>query len=309
VGSRNTGRGARFAAGLGLLALALAGSAAEATAAAKMKVLVVTGGHAYDTAAFNAMWDGFPDVAWTRRDLQYGHEVFADTGVFPYDILVFYNHQNPGDRLTQKHKDRFQAMLDKGVGIFVFHHAIASYPFWPEFEAVAGVKYRSADFYKDSLSTYQHDQTIPCSTLAAHPYSAGLPKTFTVTDEMYFKMAFAKDNRLLLTTSYAGAEGPMAWTRVRGHSRIFTTLLGHGPGIFSQPAFRQMLINALNDIRPCASGDAREACKSTAVIGGPGLPSRPEPSIRLIRNGPRILRSRGPEIWEARSVAGRLVPL
>lgn len=258
--------------------------AGPAQAAAKMKVLVVTGGHDYDTTAFNALWNGLPDVEWTHRALPFGHEVFESPDL-PFDILVFYNHQDPGARLTQRHKDNFQAMLDRGLGLFVFHHASAAYPFWPEFEAVAGVKYRSANYYTDSLSTYKHDQTIPCSTLAGHPLSTGMPKTFTVTDEMYFKMAFAVDNRLLLTTSYAGAQGPMAWTRTRKKSRIFTTLLGHGPGVFSQPPFRQMLINGLNAIRPCLAGDAREACKGVSLAPLRAYDSAPAGAALNFGNG------------------------
>jgi type 1 glutamine amidotransferase len=297
----------RFALAAGL-ALGLAG-AAPAQAAVKMKVLVVTGGHDYDTAAFNALWNGLPDVEWTHRTLAYGHEVFENPDL-PFDILVFYNHQDPGARLTQKHKDNFQAMLNRGLGLFVFHHATAAYPFWPEFEAVAGVKYRSANYYTDSLSTYKHDQTIPCSTLAGHPLSTGMPKNFTVTDEMYFKMAFAADNRILLTTSYAGAQGPMAWTRTRKKSRIFTTLLGHGPGVFSQPAFRQMLINGLNDIRPCLAGDPREACKGVVLAPLQAYAPAPARAAYQFGNGGMLfLRPDGEGHAETLSLTGRRSPL
>lgn len=311
--ARGLARSLAVAAGL---ALGLAGtgstqafSLAAMPQAAKMKVLVVTGGHDYDTAAFNALWNGLPDVEWTRRVLQYGHEVFENPDL-PFDILVFYNHQNPGNRLTQKHKDNFQAMLDRGLGLFVLHHAAAAYPFWPEFEAVAGVKYRSANYYTDSLSTYKLDQTIPCSTKAGHPLAAGMPLTFTVTDEMYFKMAFAADNRILLTTSYAGAQGPMAWTRTRKNSRIFTTLLGHGPQIFSQPAFRAMTLNALNDIRPCAAGDAREACKGVALapLRAARAPSPARAAIRFGEGGMFIRRQDGSGNPETLSLTGRKNP-
>lgn len=244
-------------AGLALLALAIAAPAN----AAKSRVLVVTGGHAYDTAAFNAMWNGFGDVEWTKRELAVGHEVFEDVSQWNYDILVFYNHQDPGDKLTDRHKRNFQALLDKGVGMFVLHHAVAAYPHWPEFEALAGVKYRSSGYYTDSLSTFKEGVTIACApSEPTHPLATAAPAAFTVKDEMYFAMRFATDNRPLLMTDYPGAQGPLAWTRTRGNSRVFTTVLGHGPTIFAQPAYRSMLAKAIAWIKPCAAGEARPEC-------------------------------------------------
>jgi type 1 glutamine amidotransferase len=231
-------------------------------AAAKVNVLIVTGGHDYDKAAFDAMWNSFaPEVEWTVRPLQYGHEVFEDVSAWPYDVLVFYNHQNPGARLTERHKANFRALLERGVGMLVLHHSVAAYPFFPEFEAMAGAKYRSSAYYKDTLSTYKIPVDIPCLLAErTHPLAEGLPASFTVQDEMYFKMAFAPDNRVLLSTTYPEADGPLAWTRTAGNSRVFTTILGNGSGIFANADFRAVVRRGLEWIEPCSEGDARPVC-------------------------------------------------
>ncbi len=244
------------------------------TASAQIKptsrILVVTGGHAYDTAAFNAMWNSF-GATYTNRTLAKGHEVFETITGWNYDILVFYNHQNPGDNLTERHKENFQALLNKGVGMFVLHHSVAAYPHFPAFEAMAGGKYRSANYYSDSLSTYKIPVNI--NVLAArtgHPLAQGLPASYTVNDEMYFNMTFAADNDVIFKTDFAEADGPVAWSRKAGKSRVFTTILGNGSGIFSNTNFRRMVRNGLEHILPCVEGDTRDLCDPVVSIAIPG---------------------------------------
>jgi uncharacterized protein len=277
------------------------------TAAARTRVLVLTGGHAYDTAAFNAMWKSFGEAECSVRPQAYGHEVFGDVSAFPYDVLVFYNHQNPGDRMTARHKANFQALLDRGVGMFVLHHAVCAYPFFPAYEAMAGGKYRSSSYYQDSVSTFKEGVDIPCSLAdAAHPLAGGLSPAFTVHDEMYFKMTYAADNRVLLATTYPGAAGPLAWTRKAGNSRVFTTALGHGGGIFSQPDFRRLVGQAVAWLEPCAAGDARPVCATLAASPRNAFLAREAAWVRGAQ-GPWILRGRAGEVSAGRRADGRLI--
>lgn len=246
------------------------------------RILIVTGGHAYDQAAFDAMWKSFGGTV-TVKPLARGHEVFDDISGWNHDILVFYNHQNPGDNLSARHKENFRGLLNRGVGMFVLHHGVASYPHFPEFEAMAGCKYRSSAYYSDNLSTAQIPASIKVLTAkAGHPLAQGVAATYTVSDEMYFKMAFATDNDVVFRTDFVGGDGPVAWSRKAGNSRVFTTFLGHGAGIFSHADFRRMLKNGLDHILPCAAGDAREVCKPSAVIAAPAAP----PALRALRLGP-----------------------
>jgi uncharacterized protein len=237
------------------------------------RILVVTGGHDYDVTAFNTMWTSF-GATYTVRALPVGHEVFDNITGWNHDILVFYNHQNPGNSLTARHKENFQALLNQGVGMFVLHHSVAAYPHFPEFEAMAGGKYRSAAYYTDNLSTYKipvNINVLPAKT--GHPLAQGIAASFTVNDEMYFKMTFAADNDVVFKTDYVDADGPIAWSRKAGNSRVFTTILGNGSGIFSNANFRRMVKNGLDHVLPCSNGDNREVCKPVVSIATPKAPS------------------------------------
>ena len=274
-------------------AIGIAAAAASAQLAPTSRILIVTGGHDYDMASFNAMWAGF-GAAYTVRPLAVGHEVFDDITGWNYDILVFYNHQNPGNSLTARHQENFKALLNRGVGMFVLHHSVAAYPHFPEFEAMAGGKYRSSAYYRDTLSTAKIPVKI--DVLAAktgHPLAEGVAASFSINDEMYYKMAFAADNDVVFKTDIADADGPIAWSRRAGNSRVFATLLGHGPASFSNANFRRMVKNGLDHILPCAAGDAREACKPGVSIAipakrrapGENLPGGWLASGRIMRAG------------------------
>jgi len=287
-----------------ITALALSAAAASAQLSSQSKVLVVTGGHDFDANAFDGLWQS-TGAKIEKRALAVGHEVFENVSDWDYDILVFYNHQNPGNSLTEKHKQNFRALLEKGVGMFVLHHSVAAYPFFPEFETMAGGKYRSSAYYQDNLSTYKIPVNINCKVnKPGDPAAAGLPAQFTVNDEIYLKMTFASDNNVVVTTDYPESDGPIAWTRKAGNSRVFTTILGNGSSIFSNASFRTLVKNGLNYVLPCGEGDTRSECPTVSL-------GRPRTS-RKQRAPFGLLPGRGAELGEAAfgyTVDGRALPI
>lgn len=260
-------RGFRKARGAALFCAALGMMAFSAPAQLKpaSRILIVTGGHDYDVTAFNAMWTGF-GASYTVRPLAVGHEVFDNITGWNYDILVFYNHQNPGASLTDRHKENFRTLLKQGVGMFVLHHSVAAYPHFPDFEAMAGAKYRSSAYYRDTLSTAKIPVNVVIQAAkTGHPLAQGVIAPFTLNDEMYYKMAFAADNDVVFKTDIADADGPIAWARKAGNSRVFATIMGHGPASFNSAGFRRMVKNGLDHILPCGEGDGREVCKVVSI--------------------------------------------
>jgi type 1 glutamine amidotransferase len=240
----------------------------------KLNLLVVSGGHGYDTVQFNLMWKSFPQFNVTFQVLKVGNEIFEDVSAWNYDVLVFYNEQDPGAKFTDKQKANFLALLDKGVGMIVMHHAVASYPFWPEYEKLAGVKYTSKNFYPPGpqISIAKLYITHDLMVLdTADPIMKGITKSFTTRDEGYRNMRFPSDNHLLLRSHSADADTPAAWRRTFHNSRVFTTVLGHGPNrsgdpnIFAEPFFKGMMLRAVLWTAPCGSAIPSEACGVSAV--------------------------------------------
>jgi type 1 glutamine amidotransferase len=269
------------------LVLALMLSAAAWSAPdLKLEVLVVSGGHGYDTTQFNAMWKSFPQMNVTFRVLKVGNEIFDDVSAWNYDALVFYNEQDPDTKFTDKQKANFLALTDKGVGMVVMHHAVASYPHWPEFEKLAGVKYTSKNFYPPGPEISIAKAYVTHDLLVLDPEDPimkGVTKAFTTKDEGYRNMRFLTENHLLLRSHSPDADTPAAWTRHFHNSRVFTTVLGHGPGhagdpnIFMEPFFRAMMSQGTLWTAPCDAALPSSECQTSlapAARRAPYLVSR-----------------------------------
>ena len=84
----------------------------------------VLGLHADDIDS--RIWQGSPYTA------------FDDIGQFKADVIVMYNLSSG---MTEKQKQNFLKLLEQGVGLVVWHHALANCQDWPEFEKIAGAKF------------------------------------------------------------------------------------------------------------------------------------------------------------------------
>ena len=75
---------------------------------------------------------------------------------------------------------------------------------------------------------------------------------FTVHDETYKGCLFEPDNHVLLTTDHPTSDKPIAWTRTYRNAKVCTIQVGHGPQVFGQDEYRQLVRQA---ILFCAAGN------------------------------------------------------
>src|SRR5580658_1796693 len=114
-----------------LLLAALAGSAFPQTQAdKKIKVLVLTGGHAFKAEPFFKMFQDNAEITFAADKQVKAAEGYERADLFSFDVVVLYDA--PRD-ITDAQKARFLALFDKGIGVVVLHHAYLAYPMWPEF--------------------------------------------------------------------------------------------------------------------------------------------------------------------------------
>ena len=67
-------------------------------------------------------------------------------------MLVLYDMVR---HITEKQKAALLTQLDRGVGLVVLHHALVSYPEWPEYERIIGGRYTEPDPDKPGTVTEQ----------------------------------------------------------------------------------------------------------------------------------------------------------
>lgn len=211
----------------------------------KLKVAVLTGGHGFDHKSFFSLFEGFSDVTVEEIVLKKDSTVFDDISQWLYDVILMYHMTQ---EITDKQKENFLKLLDKGVGVVAMHHCFGGHQGWDEFSKIIGGRYCTRKTVVDGktvTSTFKEGVDINVHVEdAAHPVTAGL-KDFVVRDEVYGNCRFEPDNQCLLTTDQEKSDKKLAWVRKYRNSNVCTILLGHGKTIFSDASFQRLVHNAI----------------------------------------------------------------
>ena len=249
-------------------------------------VLLVTKGHPYEREPFYAIFDEMPNVDWTLVEQPAAQALFNQEQAKKYAAYVLYDM--PGIRFggkngpvfaepDVKYQNEFLQLLESGHGFVFLHHAIAGWPAWPEYADIIGGRFL---YMADELrgepradSGYRHGITHNVQVVGDHPVTAGLPKQFEITDELYLYEVFEEEVNPILVSDYsfeqanfysatqAVRDGKMfsnegwqhppgsnyiGWTKEYGNSRIVYLQCGDDPVAYANPHFTQLLSNAIN---------------------------------------------------------------
>jgi uncharacterized protein len=217
--------------------IALLGLLGRAEAEEKIRVLVVTGGHGFEVEPFFKIFADNPEIDYTAAKHGKSAEVYEREDLLNYDVAVLYDMPKV---ITDPQKARFRELLQKGTGLVVLHHALVSYPDWPEYAALIGGHYSQAD-EKSGKAGYQHDVDIPVQVAAKqHPLMRGLAD-FLIHDEIYWGFSVDPKVTPLLTTTHTKSGNPLAWEFPREKGRGVYLQLGHGPTAYEHTAYREIV--------------------------------------------------------------------
>lgn len=230
---------------LTLLVLAvLMAAPAVAAEAARIKVLVVTGGHGFPKEPFLQVFQANPRIVFTHAEHTKGtSDVYDRVDLAGFDVVLLYDMPRV---ITAAQKAKFLALLDRGTGLVVTHHALCSYPGWPEYERIIGGRYvEKGGAPGTTPSGYEHDVELPVVVSGKkHPITAGLAN-FTIHDEIYWGYRVGADVTPLLTTPHPKSGNPLAWCRTERQSRVAYLLLGHDALAYANPNYRRLVANAI----------------------------------------------------------------
>jgi len=212
----------------------------------KLKVVVVTGGHAFEHDPFFNIFDGIKEISYTEAIQKDHSELFEDISDWDYDVVVFYNM---GQQMSPKRQKNFLKLLDKGVGVVALHHTMCAYQEWPEYKNIIGTKYYQKDATEDGVlhkaGTYQHDLDVVVHvTDRKHPITQGIGD-FQIHDETYKGCWFDANNHVLLTTDHPTSDTTIGWTRKYGNSKVCTIQLGHDSKAYANSNYRQLIRRAI----------------------------------------------------------------
>jgi type 1 glutamine amidotransferase len=212
-----------------------------------IRILVITGGHAYKVEQFNQMLSSFgPSITYQIAELPGAYDMFQPENQQKYDVLVFYHMWQT---ITDEQAKVFAECIRNGKPVVALHHSICAYDDWPEYWDIIGGKY----FHK--VTTFKGKEFQPCSyihdlhfgvkiTNPKHPVTKGV-KDFEIFDETY-KGYYVEDGVTpLLTTDEPSSTAVIGWAKKYGKARIVTLQSGHDTPTFENPSFRRLLKQAI----------------------------------------------------------------
>lgn len=206
----------------------------EAEEPAKLQVLVVAGGHGYPVEPFRAVFKPFDDMAVTFVDEKVGGEALEKIDDWPYQAMVLYNYEK---KLSEAQQANFLALMDRGVGLVILHHAIYGYRSWPEWQKIVGVtRWLSGAKHGMHLKIHVEDSD--------HPITRGL-EDFEIDDETYQGHDVLPGMRVLLSTDEPTNSRPICWVHEYRKSRVCYFQLGHDEMAYRAPQFGEVLGRAI----------------------------------------------------------------
>ena len=247
-------------------------------------LVVLSGGHPYETAPFAAMLSSLD--GWTITHLIHpeAERLVGEGCADDADAVLFYDMPGytfaDGKVITRPPSVAFRraimARFVSGKGAVAMHHALAGWALWPEWSELLGGRflYQPGELrgVPQLDSGYRHDVTYTAQVVADHPVTAGLPETFEVTDELYLAPLFADDFAPLIRAQHncvaanfysaaaavagqmfdnTGWEHPggndcVAWAKRALAARLVYLQFGDGPATYANPFVRQVLANAID---------------------------------------------------------------
>ena len=208
-----------------------------------LEVLLVTGGHNFDTTEFFHTFSQMKGIDITAIEQPEANAMIGRGDGLDYDAAVFYDMWREIDSSAMK---GYLELTEKGVGLVFLHHSLVSYQGWDEFTNIIGGKYHQPGAESDSsqISGYAHDLDLKISVLPGHPVTKDL-SDFTILDEGYSNIEVLPDVEILLHTEHELSSPQMGWTHDYGNSHVVYLMLGHDKHAYENPAFQQLVRNAI----------------------------------------------------------------
>ena len=220
--------------------------ALAAQAAEKIKVVVVTGGHGFDHDPFLKLFQGYDDIEAVEAAQKNDSELFEDISQWPYDVIVLYNMTQ---NISEKRRENFLKLLDKGVGLVALHHSLGAFQAWPEYAKIIGGRFYLSptivDGVKHPPSTWREGLRYKVQVAdAKHPITRGVAD-FETHDEAYGKYSVDPQAHVLLTTEEPSSEKAIAWVKTYRKAPVCYILLGHDAAAYANESYRRLVVQAI----------------------------------------------------------------
>ena len=212
----------------------------------KIKVVVLTGGHEFEEKPFFSLFDSYDDIEYVKAQLKDESEIFEDISNWNYDVMVLFNMTQ---NISEKRRENFVKLLERGVGVVALHHSIGAFPDWEQYQKIIGTKFyweeTEVNGVKYQAGSYKHDVDFKVYVKdSKHPITNGITD-FSIHDETYKGCVFQQDNQVLLTTDHPTSDETLCWVRNYANARICYIQIGHGPQVYDDANYQRLVLQAI----------------------------------------------------------------
>lgn len=212
----------------------------------RIRVLVITGGHSFETNQFLQMFKDDPGLDVDTASHPDAHARLRPDAARPYDVVLLYDMWQ---EISEEAKTDLIDRLKAGMGLVALHHSLVSYQQWPEYARIVGGRFYTEKTLVEGVekppSVWKH--AVEFSVHIAdpdHPVTRGL-EDFVIHDETYGLFDALPDVHPLLTTDEATSGRIIGWAKTYEASRIVYLQLGHDHHAYENPSYRQLLNQAI----------------------------------------------------------------
>ncbi len=209
-----------------------------------VNVMLVTGGHSFDTLQFFQMFDSLKDIDYVHFSQPEANKAIVNDAAANYDVLVFYDMWRT---ISEQEKEAYLDLTKKGKPFLFLHHSLVSYQKWPEFEKLLGGKYvEDGELPKEEQSTYKHDVWVEVEVVDdRHPVTSGM-NDFRIFDEVYGNYKLLPTVKPLLKTTHAESSPVIGWENRYNQSTVIYLQPGHDKNAYESPNYRKIVSQAIN---------------------------------------------------------------
>jgi type 1 glutamine amidotransferase len=208
-------------------------------------VMLVTGGHSFDTIQFFQLFDSLDKIDFEHFSQPNANKALTQEKWKDFDVLVFYDMWQP---ISDNEKQAYIKLTEQGMPMLFLHHSLVSYQNWPEFEKIIGGKYieRSPDIPKNEQSTYKHDVWVNMEVVNPdHPVTKGF-RDFRLFDEVYGNFRVSANVQPLLKTDHPESTEIIGWENKYNVSTIVYLQPGHDYHAFESNLYRRLITQAIH---------------------------------------------------------------
>ncbi len=207
----------------------------------KLQLMVVTGGHSYETSFYKVFQDK-PDWNWVNAHPP--AYAYSRSLASRCDAILLYDMAETD--IGPAARKNLWDYIESGKGVVVLHHAILNKGYGEAWyrHVVGGLGLREPAMGIPRRSTFTHDVDLEIRTVLDHPITRGLG-TLHINDETYKDMWISDDVTVLMETDHPTADRPVVWVGPYQKARIVYIQLGHGPQAHLNPDFQELIRRAV----------------------------------------------------------------